>query len=164
MHKSDCGGVKIGISTAEQLSRSCDEMLVSVLNHVPNAEIQGVLVTRFVANAKEVIVGALRDAQFGPVVMVGLGGVFVEIFKDVIFGIAPVTELEAMRMLESLKAFPILKGTRGDKSINFEALCRLISRASQFACEYNVQELDLNPVFCTEEDAFAGNARILIDD
>ena len=79
-------------------------------------------------------------------------------------GIAPVTEQKAMCMLESLKAFPILKGTRGDKSINFEALCRLISRASQFACEYNVQELDLNPVFCTEEDAFAGNARILIDD
>ena len=79
-------------------------------------------------------------------------------------GIAPVTEQKAMCMLESLKAFPILKGTRGDKSINFEALCRLISRASQFACENTMQELDLNPVFCTEKDVFAGDAQILIDD
>lgn len=162
IHKSDSGGVKLNITDKEMLEKAYDEMIISVTSHVPNADIHGVLVTRFVRKARELIIGSVNDAQFGPVVMVGLGGIFVEVFKDISFGIAPVTLGEAHKMLESLKSFPLIKGIRGEAPANIDAICEMIMNVSHFVYKNGVAELDLNPVFCVENEVFAGDARILL--
>ena len=164
VHKSDAGGVKLNIQNADELKAACEEMMASVKAYAPEADIKGVLVTKMVKKCREVIVGSICDGQFGPVVMVGLGGIFVEVFKDVSFGIAPLSEREAEKMIRSLKSFKILQGTRGEKPIDLKALCSLVSAVSKYVFENKVKELDLNPVFCSEDAVFAGDARILLDD
>lgn len=162
VHKSDCGGVAVNLVDESSLADAYQKMMTNIRTKLPDAHIEGVLVTKHIQKAHEVIVGAIRDAQFGPVVMVGLGGVFVEVMKDVSFGIAPVSKEEAMRMLSKLKSFRILTGIRGEKSVNLDALCSVISRVSHYAYENPVEELDLNPVFCTENAALVADARILL--
>ena len=162
VHKSDVGGVKVNLHDAQELADAYDQMMESIERHVPDAVIEGVLVTKYIAKAREIIVGALRDPQFGPVVMVGLGGIFTEVFHDTSFGIAPINKREAMRMIKSLKSYPVLEGIRGQKPVDFDAVCDLMVKVSQFVYETEVEELDLNPVFCLPENALVGDARILM--
>lgn len=162
VHKSDAGGVKVNLKNDEELSAAYDAMMDSCKAYAPNADIKGVLVTKMIFGAREVIVGALDDSQFGSVIMVGLGGIFVEVFKDLSFGIAPVSEKEAEKMVKSLKSIKILNGTRGDKPIDFKSLYKLIASVSEYAYKEGVQELDLNPVFCLEDAVYVGDARILL--
>lgn len=162
VHKSDAGGVKLNLKNEAEVRSAYEEVMASARRYDPQAEIKGVLVCPFAGREEELIVGAINDSQFGPVVMVGLGGIFVEVFKDVSFGIAPVTLAEAQEMLESLTAYPIIKGTRGRAGLNMEMLKELIVGVSEFICKYPVQELDLNPVFCSKDSVSVVDARILL--
>lgn len=164
IHKSDAGGVRLNICSEKELLQAYEDMLEKVSQHVPEAKIEGVLLTSYIKKARELIIGAIDDPQFGQVVMFGLGGIFVETYKDVSFGIAPVTRKEAQHMIESIKAYPILKGARGESPINFELLQQIIMNLSAFAYECNIKEVDLNPVFCFEDKVVAGDVRILLND
>lgn len=161
VHKSEAGGVILGLKDPEEVRLAFQQVEENARAYCPEAELGGVLLSPQLKGQTEVIVGALYDAQFGPAIMVGLGGVFVEVFRDVAFDLAPVSEKQAEAMLRSLKAWPILEGTRGKQGIHIPALCRLISAVSHFVSSYPVAELDLNPVFCDHQQALVGDARLL---
>lgn len=162
IHKSEAGGVRLNLKTDKELTRAYSEMMHSIAKYSPDAEIWGVLVSPYLDGATELIVGSINDSQFGPVVMVGLGGIFVEIFKDVSFGIAPVDSREALEMLEDLKSYPIIKGIRGKKRLDIKAIRDLIVNVSNLVCSNPIEELDLNPVFCYSDKVLVGDARILM--
>jgi len=164
IHKSEVGGVRLNICNEKAMFRAYEEMLETVKQRVPEAKIEGVLLTSYIQKAREVIIGAVEDAQFGQVIMFGLGGIFVETYKDVSFGIAPVTKKEAQYMIESIKAYPILNGARGEMPVNFELLKQIIVNLSTLAYECKVKEVDLNPIFCFDDKVVAGDVRILLND
>jgi len=164
IHKSDSGGVKLGLANATQVGKAFSEIISSVKKAYPKAQIQGVSVQLMASSGVEVIVGMSKDPQFGPVLMFGLGGVFVEVLKDVSFRIVPVTERDAREMIKEIKGYPILEGYRGQKPANIPALEKLIIKVSQFV-EKNpqIKELDLNPVFAYPDKAVAVDARIILE-
>ncbi|MBE9514863.1 MAG: acetate--CoA ligase family protein [Chloroflexi bacterium] len=164
VHKTDSGGVRLGLSNAAQVGRAYSEIVSSVRQAYPEARIQGVSVQPMAPPAVEVIVGMSKDPQFGPVLMFGLGGILVEVLKDVSFRIVPVSERDAGEMVREIKGYPILKGYRGQKPASIPALEKLIVKVSQFV-EKNpqIEELDLNPVFAYPDKAVAVDARIILE-
>lgn len=165
VHKSDAGGVKLGLANATQVGKAYAEIMSSIREKYPKAQIQGVSVQRMAPPAVEVIIGMSKDPQFGPVLMFGLGGVFVEILKDVSFRIVPLTKRDAREMIREIKGYPILEGYRGQKPANIEALEDMIVKVSEFV-ERNpqIKELDLNPVFAYPDRAVAVDARIILEE
>ncbi len=153
LHKSDVGGLAVGLSSPADVRVAYSRLVEAVRSKVPHARLRGVVVQEMVEGGYEAIVGGYVDDQFGPVVMYGLGGVLVELFRDVAFEIAPVTEAEALEMVSRTKSFRVLTGYRGRPRADVGALCRLISRASQMVWELRdvVRELDMNPVFVLPE-------------
>lgn len=149
LHKSDVGGVKLNVIGGQEAAKSYDAIMQSVTEKMPNAKINGVLIVPMLEQGVEMIIGVNNDPQFGPMVMVGMGGVFVEIFKDVALYPAPINKSEAMNMLTSLKSFKLLNGYRGAEKCDIDALCDTIVSISNFACENkdSLKELDINPVF-----------------
>jgi acyl-CoA synthetase (NDP forming) len=164
IHKSDSGGVKLGLANATQVSKAYTEIISSVKQAYPEAQIQGVSVQPMAPPGVEVIVGMSKDPQFGPVLMFGLGGILVEVLKDVSFRIVPVTERDAREMIREIKGYPILEGYRGQKPASIPALEKLIVKVSQFV-EKNpqIKELDLNPIFAYPDKAVAVDARIILE-
>jgi len=164
VHKTDSGGVRLGLANAAQVGRAYSEIVSSVRQAYPEARIQGVSVQPMAPPAVEVIVGMSKDPQFGPVLMFGLGGILVEVLKDVSFRIVPVSERDAGEMVREIKGYPILKGYRGQKPASIPALEKLIVKVSQFV-EKNpqIEELDLNPVFGYPDKAVAIDARIILE-
>jgi len=164
VHKSDSGGVKLGLANAAQVGGAYSEITSSVKQAYPDAQIEGVSVQSMAPPGVEVIVGMSKDPQFGPVLMFGLGGVFVEVLKDVSFRIVPVTERDAQEMIREIKGYPILEGYRGQKPASIPALEKLIVKVSQFV-EQNpqIKELDLNPIFAYPDKAVAVDARIILE-
>jgi acyl-CoA synthetase (NDP forming) len=164
VHKSDSGGVKLGLANATQVGKAYDEIMSSVKKAYPEAQIDGVSVQTMAPPGVEVIVGMSKDAQFGPVLMFGLGGILVEVLKDVSFRIVPVTERDAGEMVKEIKGYPLLQGYRGQKPANIPALEQLIVKVSQFV-EKNpqIRELDLNPIFAYPDKAVAVDARIILE-
>lgn len=164
VHKTDSGGVRLGLANAAQVGRAYSEIASSVRQAYPEARIQGVSVQSMAPPAVEVIVGMSKDSQFGPVLMFGLGGILVEVLKDVSFRIVPVSERDAGEMVREIKGYPILKGYRGQKPASIPALEKLIVKVSQFV-ERNpqIEELDLNPVFAYPDKAVAIDARIILE-
>ena len=164
IHKSDAGGVQLGIQNREDAKNAFDNIINNVKTFAPEAEIQGVLVSKQTSGT-EMIAGLIRDVQFGTVLMVGMGGVFVEILKDVDFIILPATKEEIRRKLSGLKAFPLLNGARGKEKCNVDALVDLLYQVSIFAQRYpEIAELDLNPIFASSETAFVADARIILEE
>jgi acetyltransferase len=164
IHKSDVGGVITGIKDAAQLRSSYCHLLESVAARNPGAEIQGVLVQKQVAKGVEVVVGGLRNAQFGPVVMVGFGGIYVEVFKDVSFRLAPLDREEAMRQVKETKVYKLLQGVRGEPSCDIEALCNVIVSAGQMISSVpQISEIDFNPVFCYPDGCKVVDARLVLE-
>jgi acetyl-CoA synthetase (ADP-forming) len=165
VHKSDSGGVRLGLATATQVGRAYAEITASVRQKHPEAVIQGVSVQKMAPSGVEVIVGMSQDAQFGPVIMFGLGGVLVEVLKDVSFRIVPVSRRDAQEMIREIKGYPILEGYRGQEPANISALEELVFKVSQFA-EQNpqIKELDLNPVFAYNDKVVAVDARIILEE
>ena len=164
VHKSDSGGVKLGLANATQVSKAYNEIISSVKQAYPEAQIEGVSVQPMAPPGVEVIVGMSKDPQFGPVLMFGLGGILVEVLKDVSFRIVPVTARDAREMIREIKGYPILEGYRGQKPASIPALEKLIVKVSQFV-EKNphIKELDLNPIFAYPDKAVAVDARIILE-
>ena len=164
IHKSDAGGVKLGLANATQVGKAYSEIVSSIKQAYPEAKIHGLSVQRMAGPGVEVIIGMSKDPQFGPVLMFGLGGILVEVLKDVSFRIVPVSERDARDMIREIKGYPILEGYRGQKPVSIAALEKLIVRVSQFA-ENNphIAELDLNPVFAYPDKAIAVDARVVLE-
>jgi len=164
VHKSDSGGVKLGLANATQVGKAYSEIISSVKQAYPEAQIEGVSVQPMAPSGVEVIVGMSKDPQFGPVLMFGLGGILVEVLKDVSFRIVPVTERDAREMIREIKGYPILEGYRGQKPASIPALEKLIVNVSQFV-EKNpqIKELDLNPIFAYPDKTVAIDARIILE-
>jgi acyl-CoA synthetase (NDP forming) len=164
IHKSDVGGVIINVKDAEDVRKAYEQIMDSVKRHKPNAKIIGVLVQEMAPQSTEVIVGATKDPQFGPTLMFGLGGIFVEILKDVTFRIAPVTEDEAREMIAAVKAYPLLKGYRNTPPADIEAIVKILLNTSRLVMEHQeIKELDLNPIMVYEKGAKTVDARIILE-
>lgn len=163
IHKSDAGGVLLNLASAEAVRDACGEMLARIRGAHPEARILGLHVEQMVARGHEVIMGFTRDPQFGPLLMFGLGGVFVEVMKDVSFALAPVTQDEALEMIEKTRAVAILKGARGQKPVDLAAVAEALQRLGQLAVEVpEIMEMDINPLMIYEagQTPIATDARI----
>lgn len=165
LHKSDIGGVKVGVALSEV--RDAYEDLVSrARSYQPDAELLGVQVQEMVDLDKgvETIVGVNRDPQFGPLVMFGLGGIFVEVFEDTSFGVAPVTDAEAREMVNSVESSPLLRGARGREPVDIDAVVETIERVSALATDFPaILELDINPLVATPDGVSAVDLRLTVD-
>jgi acyl-CoA synthetase (NDP forming) len=162
-HKSDVGGVRLGLDSPETVTAAFAEISEAVQRHEPNARIEGVAVQKMARPGIEVIVGMSKDPQFGPVLMFGLGGVLVEVLKDVSFRIVPLEPRDARQMVREIKGFPVLQGFRGQDPADLEALEKLLLKVSSFVDAHpEIEELDLNPVFAYKDGALAVDARIVV--
>ena len=164
IHKSDSGGVKLRLKSAAEVSRAYSEIIASVRQKEPEATIRGVSVQRMAKPGVEVIMGMSKDAQFGPVLMFGLGGIFVEVLKDVSFRIIPIAKRDARQMIEEIKGYPILQGYRGQEPVNIPVLEDMLLKLSDFIEQTpEIKELDLNPIFAYADGAAVADARIILE-
>ena len=162
-HKSDVGGVRLGLDSPETVTAAFAEISEAVKRHEPNARIEGVAVQKMARPGIEVIVGMSKDPQFGPVLMFGLGGILVEVLKDVSFRIVPLEPRDARQMVREIKGFPVLHGFRGQEPTDLEALEELLLKVSAFVDAHpEIEELDLNPVFAYKDGVLAVDARIVV--
>jgi len=164
-HKSDVGGVQLNLRNPSSLSEAFEDMDRRIRKAYPEAELEGVLVQPMVTGGRELIIGGRQDAQFGPVVAAGMGGVYVEVFEEVSLRIAPVSRREALSMIEELRGAPILMGVRGHKRSDIEATVDVILRVSQLLSDFpEIRELDINPlrVFHEKAGCQALDARIIL--
>jgi acetyl coenzyme A synthetase (ADP forming)-like protein len=146
IHKSDVGGVKINLQNGEEVRDAHDLMMMRVGQRVPDALLEGVYVEEMAPKGREVILGMTRDPQFGPMMMFGLGGIFVEVMKDVTFHLAPITKEEAMQMLESTRSYVLLKGVRGQAAVDLDAISTGLQYISQLVTDFpQIMEMDINP-------------------
>jgi len=156
VHKTERKAVMVGLCDDRAVEKAFDE----IKKHAGKAKFKGMLIQKQ-ADGKEVIIGGKRDPQFGAVILFGLGGIFVEIMKDVSLRIAPIDKHEALAMIKEVKGYPILAGARGQKPVALEKLAELISSASRLISENGIQELDLNPVFVNEKDCLPVDVRMM---
>ncbi len=165
LHKSDAGGVRIGLKSGAEVEQAIQAM--AALPAIKSARIEGFLVEEMAAAGQEIVVGAVRDPDFGPMVMVGLGGIFVEVLADVAFRICPITRLDADEMLDELKGAAILKGARGRKPVSREAILDVLMKIGgengllmKHADDF--KEADINPLIVSESSAVAVDARFVL--
>ncbi len=162
IHKSDVGGVRLNIG-GDELEREVGELVETVKRNAPNAEITGVLVMEMAEEGVETLVGLTRDPQFGPVVAFGLGGIFVEIYRDVSFRLAPIPIEEAREMIREVKAYKILSGYRGRPPADIDALADVIVKVSQLGDKYpEIMEMDINPLIAYPRGALAVDVRVIL--
>ncbi len=165
IHKSEVKGVELHIATDHEVREAFQRIHDNAKSKMPEATIRGVLVTRMISGTEEIILGIKRDPSFGPVLMFGLGGIFVEIFKDVSFGVAPLSTEEARKMIEQTRAYTILKGTRGRTPRDMDSIVDALLRLGQLALDYpQIDELDINPMFVKDEGqgSVIGDARMIL--
>ena len=165
VHKSDLGGVKLNLATVHQVRDAFDLMMMRILQQVPNARIEGVYLEKMADPGLEIILGMSRDPQFGPMLMFGLGGIFVEVMKDVTFHLAPITQEEAIQMLKSTRSYGILEGKRGQKGVDIPAIATGLQRISQLTTDFpQITELDINPFIVGDigTDPVVADARITL--
>lgn len=164
-HKSDAGGVRVGLKNKSEVRKAFGEIMTSARQMYPTANIQGVSVQSMARPGVEIIIGMTKDPQFGPVLMFGLGGIFVEVLKDVSFRIVPLTRRDASEMIKEIRGYPLLKGYRGQEPSNIPFLENLLLKVSDFAEQTpEIKELDLNPVFAYSDAAVAVDARVVLED
>jgi len=164
LHKSDVGGVVLDLKSAPDVENAYEKIIANVKKHKPDAKIVGVLVQEMAPSSTEIIVGATKDPQFGPALMFGLGGIFVEVLKDVTFRIAPITESDAREMITEVKAYPILKGYRGQPAADVDAIVEILMNTSRLVMDHQeIKELDFNPIMVYEKGAKTVDARIIIE-
>lgn len=164
VHKSDTGGVRLNIKNAAQLGKAYSEIIASTRKNSPKAKIHGVSVQKMARPGIEIIIGMSKDAQFGPVIMFGLGGILVEILKDVTFRVVPLTNKDARDMIHEVKGYPILEGYRGKEPANVPYLEDTIVKISNFIERHpEIKELDLNPIFAYKDGAVIVDARIILE-
>jgi acyl-CoA synthetase (NDP forming) len=164
IHKSDSGGVKLGLDDTAQVGKAYDEILSAIKKVQPKAKIEGISVQKMAHPGLEVIIGMTKDAQFGPVLMFGLGGILVEVLKDVSFRIVPLTKRDAREMIKEIKGYPLLEGYRGQEPADIPFLEAIILKVSDFIDKNpEIKELDLNPVFAYKKGAVAVDARVILE-
>src|SRR3954466_6062604 len=164
LHKTEAGGVMVGVKTAADVEKSYHTSLANAYKSEADAKIEGIQVQQRLAGGTEVIVGSMTDGSFGKLVAFGLGGVLVEVLKDITFRLAPATKADALSMLDGIQAHDMLKGVRGGDPVNRDALAGVIVKVSQLVSDFSeIVELDLNPVFATKKDAIAADVRIVVD-
>jgi len=164
LHKTEAGGVLVGVKNADEAKKGFDTIMANAKKYDAKAQLLGVQVQQMLAGGQEVIVGAVTDPSFGKLVAFGLGGVLVEIMKDITFRLAPATRDDALSMLDSIAAAEMLKGVRGADPVNREALATLIENVSRLIADFpEISEMDLNPVFATKDGAVAADVRIVLD-
>src|SRR5919112_2334331 len=164
LHKTEAGGVLVGLKSADEVSKGYDTILANAKKYKADAKIDGVQVQQMLKGGTEVIVGSITDGSFGKLVAFGLGGVLVEVLKDITFRLAPATRDDAYSMLDGIQAAEMLHGVRGGDPVNREALADVIVKVSQLVADFpEIVELDLNPVFATKSDATAADVRIVVD-
>ena len=152
LHKTDVGGVRVGLRTSEEVARSYDAIMVSVRRFLPQVTILGITVQKMVEGGKEVIVGFSRDPQFGPLVMFGLGGVYVEVLKDVNFALTPLSIKEIRELVTGIKSFPLLSGVRGEKEKDLEALYEVIATVGTLGEKFQeIVEMEINPLMVMDK-------------
>jgi len=162
-HKSDVGGVILNVPDATGVRTAFEEIMAAGKNADPSATIDGVSVQRMAEPGIEIITGMTMDAQFGPVLMFGLGGVLVEVLKDVAFRVVPIEPKDAKQMIREIQGYPVLEGIRGQEPADVEALESLLVQLSAFIeANPEIAELDLNPVFASQTGAVAVDARIVL--
>ncbi|MBM4308204.1 MAG: acetyl-CoA synthetase [Deltaproteobacteria bacterium] len=165
VHKSDSGGVKLSLKNVAEVKAAFKEIVIGAQKKNPSASIDGVSVQKMAKPGTEVIVGTSKDPQFGPVIMFGLGGIFVEVLKDVSFRIIPLSRKDALEMIEEIKGYPVLQGYRGKEPADISALVEIILKISK-VMEQNpeIKELELNPIFAYKKGAMAVDARIILEE
>ena len=165
VHKSDMGGVKLGLKDAAETAAAYDDIVASIKANQPGAVIEGVSVQGMARPGTEVIIGMSKDSQFGPVLMFGLGGIMVEILKDVAFRIVPLTRRDARSMIQEIKGFPVLNGYRGQEPADIEKLEDTLLKLSEFVQQHDeIKEIDLNPIFAYKDGLTAVDARIILEE
>jgi len=163
IHKSDSGGVRLNLKSTAEVKTAWDEILQNVKKAYPDAKIHGISVQKMARSGVEIIIGVSTDAQFGPVIMFGLGGILVEILKDVSFRIVPLTRRDAAEMIREIKGYPVLEGYRGQEAVNTGVLEDFILKLSDFVQQHpEISEIDLNPIFAYSDGAVAVDARIIL--
>ncbi|MBN1670494.1 MAG: acetate--CoA ligase family protein [Kiritimatiellae bacterium] len=163
VHKSELGGVRLNLGTPEAVRDAFDLMMIRIARAVPEARLEGVYVEQMCPPGREVIVGMTRDPQFGPMLMFGLGGIFVEVMKDVTFHLAPITAGEALQMLKSTKSYALLEGARGQAAVDVRGIADALQRLSQLVTDFpQIAELDINPLLVgkTGTEPLVADARI----
>ncbi len=164
VHKTDAGGVILNLKTKAEVQNAYWKIMQNVAKFKSDARVVGVLVSEMDPQATEVIIGALKDPQFGQTVMFGLGGIFVEILKDVTFRVAPITEQEAAEMIVEVKAYPLLNGYRNTPAADVNALVNTLMCVSKLVMDHpEIKELDLNPIMAYEKGVKVVDARIILE-
>jgi len=164
LHKTDAGGVELSLNSEEEVGAAYDKIVSSIKKHEPNANIQGVSVQQMARPGTEVIIGMSKDPQFGPVLMFGLGGILVEVLKDVSFRIVPLTRRDAREMIKEIKGYPILEGYRGQEPANIEVLEEILLKVSDLVENRpEIKELDINPILAYSDGALAVDARVILE-
>jgi acetate---CoA ligase (ADP-forming) subunit beta len=164
IHKSDAGGVIVNLKTKEEVKSAYNKILENVKKFKPGAKIVGVLVQEMSPSSTEIIIGSIKDPQFGPTLMFGLGGIFVELLKDVTFKVAPITAQEAAEMVVQVKAYPLLNGYRNTPAADVKAIVDLLLSVSKLVVDHpEIKELDLNPVMAYAQGTKTVDARIILE-
>jgi acyl-CoA synthetase (NDP forming) len=163
LHKSDVGGVLVDITNEDDVRRGFRKIIENVKANVSNAEITGILVQEMAPRGTEIIVGSTMDPTFGPTIMFGLGGIFVEVLKDVSFRLVPIDKMEAEEMIKEIKAYRILEGIRGKPPVDQAAIVDILLATSKMLLQCSeIKELDMNPVLVYEKDAKIVDARVIL--
>jgi len=164
LHKTEAGGVLVGVKSADEVDKGFATIMANAKKYDPNAKLLGVQIQQMLHGGQEVIIGAVTDPSFGKLVAFGLGGILVEVLKDITFRLAPATREDALSMLDGIAAAEILKGVRGAEPVHRDALAMLIQSVSQLVADFpEIAEMDLNPVFASESGAVAADVRIVVD-
>ena len=164
LHKTEAGGVVVGVKTAADVEKNYAAILANARKYKSDARIEGIQIQQMLLGGQEVIVGAVTDGSFGKLVAFGLGGVLVEVLKDITFRLAPATKQDALSMLDGIQAHEMLKGVRGSEPANRDAIADIIVNVSKLITDFpEIAEMDLNPVFATKTSAIAADVRIVVD-
>jgi acyl-CoA synthetase (NDP forming) len=164
VHKTDSGGVKLDLKNISEVKKAYNDIFNSVKKKYPRAFIHGISVQKMAPPGTEVIIGTSKDPQFGPVIMFGLGGIFVEVLKDVSFRIIPVGRKDVQEMIQEIKGYPLLRGYRGKEAANIPSLIGMILKISRWVNgNPEIKEMELNPVFVYKDKALAVDARIVLE-
>lgn len=164
LHRSDAKGIMIDLNSEKDVREGYREIIENSKKFKKDARIEGMLVQKYMPQGKEVIVGIIRDEHFGPALMFGLGGIFVEVLKDVSFRVAPIDGKEALKMIREIKAFSILEGVRGEKPADINGIIDVITKVSKLAMEMKeILEMDINPLFVYEKGVVAIDSRMILE-
>ncbi len=163
-HKTDAGGVKVGLKNATEVKKAYAEIMASVRKKFPEAKIDGLAVQKMARSGIEIIIGMYKDAQFGPVIMFGLGGIFVEVLKDVSFRLIPIAKHDAGEMIKEIKGYALLNGFRGQEPADIPSLVDVLLKVSALVEKTpEIREIDLNPVFAYKDSAVVVDARMVLE-